>query len=105
MPGLTGSRPLASPHETVLIGVDHRLHPVAQVQLGEHPSDMCFHGRFGHEQLPGDLAVRQALGDERQNLALPLGEFGKLAGGGLLASWQQCRELVDEPPSRGRRDH
>src|SRR5690349_10962848 len=30
------SRAVAGDHDAVLIGVDHRLHPVAEPQLGEH---------------------------------------------------------------------
>lgn len=37
---------LAGPDQAVLVGVDDCLHPVAQPELGENPSDMRFHCRF-----------------------------------------------------------
>ena len=37
------SGPLAGPHQAVLVGVDDRLHAVAQAELGQHAAHVSFH--------------------------------------------------------------
>ena len=65
--GVAGRSPL---DQAVVVGEDHRVHAVAQLQFGQHPADVGLHGRLGQEELRADLAVREALRDREQDLAL-----------------------------------
>jgi UDP:flavonoid glycosyltransferase YjiC (YdhE family) len=49
---LVRSPALAEPaaHQAGFVRVDHGLHPVAQAELHQHPTDVCLHGRLGHIQ-------------------------------------------------------
>jgi hypothetical protein len=52
------------------MGVGGRLDAAADAQLGEDPRQAHARGLLAHEQRGADLAVRGALGDERQHPAL-----------------------------------
>jgi hypothetical protein len=75
--------------ETAVIGTDDGLCAVAVAELGQHVSDMGLDGFRADDELRGDLGVRQALGDQAQDLALAVGEPGALepAAGGE-AGWR-----------------
>src|SRR5512144_1703696 len=44
----------------VLVGEDHRLHPVAEAELAEHVADMGLGRRLRDEKALGDVDVREA---------------------------------------------
>ena len=52
----------------------HQLRAVPRVELREQPADVRLRGRVRHEELLGDLGVRQAARDGAEHLALALGE-------------------------------
>ena len=60
--------------ESVLVGEHDGLDPVAQAELGEEPGHVGLDRVDAHEELAGDLGVRQAPGDQDQHLGLALGE-------------------------------
>src|SRR5258705_572489 len=62
-----------------LVGEDHGLYPVPEVQLGEQVTHVGLHGGFTHPQFLGDLGVRLAPGDLYQYLALTVGERRQIA--------------------------
>src|SRR6188472_3853603 len=43
--------------ETDLVGEHHDLDAIAQVELGQDPTDVGLHGRLGEHELLGDLRV------------------------------------------------
>ena len=57
-------------HEPRLVGVDDRLHPVAQAELHEHPPDVGLHRGLAHDQLGADLGVVAAPADQLEHLLL-----------------------------------
>ena len=62
-----------------------------QVQLGEDRVDVLGHGAVADHERRRDVAVRPALGHERQHLPLPPGEpVGRV---GLAAQQQLCDHL------------
>ena len=64
-------------HQAVFVGEDDCLHPVAQLEFGEHPSDVGLDGRLGKAKLKGDLKVGQAEGDLAEHLAFAVGQPGQ----------------------------
>jgi hypothetical protein len=60
-------------HQAALIGEDHRLHTVAQAQLGEHVADVGLGGGLGDDQPAGDLGVGAAPGQQPQAFDLAEG--------------------------------
>ena len=63
-------------HEAVLIGKDHGLHAVPQMQLREEASDVRLHGGLCDDKCVGNLCVRPALRKRVEHLQR-----------GLLGSW------------------
>src|SRR4051794_16389072 len=63
-----------------LVGVDDRLHAVAQAELAEQVGDMALDGCLGDDEHFGDLAVRQSSGEHAQDLALALGQLREALG-------------------------
>src|SRR6516225_6211161 len=53
-----GARLRSHGHQPRLVGEDHRLHPVAGADLGQHPADVLLDGGLGQHEIPGDLRVR-----------------------------------------------
>ena len=66
--GALPRRPRAD--EPGLVGGDDRLGPVAQAQLAEDAGDVRLDRVLAHDQLAGDLRVRQAARDQPQDLDL-----------------------------------
>ena len=52
----------------------HDVHPVAQLQLREDPTDVRLHGLLGDEQFGRDLAVGPPLRDEQEDVPFALGQ-------------------------------
>ena len=79
----------------VPVGVHRRLGTVAADGLGEDPVHVGLDRRLGHEASRRDLRVRQAGGDQRQDLGPrsvdPWGGAPHGAGGGLLRRLEQRR--------------
>jgi membrane protease YdiL (CAAX protease family) len=74
----------AGPDQPALVGEGHRLHPVAQVQLGEHARQVRLDGRFAQEQFGGDLGVGQPPRHQPQHVGLALGQRGEPGGPGRV---------------------
>src|SRR5215207_3925037 len=77
---------------------EHRLHPavalggVSEPQLGEDPPGVGLDGLLADEHRRGDRPVGAALGDQGEDLALPLGQGGERAVC-PVASKQQLHDL------------
>ena len=69
--------------QSILVGEDDGLDPVAQVQLGQGVGDVRLDRGLAEEEFLGDLAVGQAARHEREDLAFAVGEARQ---GLLLAS-------------------
>src|SRR5690606_27748040 len=75
---------LPSGHQAVAVGVDDRLDAVAQVEFGEDARHVRLDRLLAEHQRGGDLAVRQAVGDEAEHFQFARGERGvvrSVAGG------------------------
>lgn len=57
-----------------VVGQDGGLGPVGAVEFGEDAADMRFHGARGHVESLADLRVRQARGDQAEDVAFGVGE-------------------------------
>jgi hypothetical protein len=93
--------------EADLVRVDHRLDPVAQPELRQHPSEVRLHSRLGDEEPLGDLGVGEAAGELRQDRQLPgceLVELGVGRSGCGLRVPELVRERVEEAPGHTRGD-
>lgn len=55
-----------------LPGARRCLGPVNDIQLAIDTGCVSFYGTWGNDQLPGDLLVGSALGDELENFQLAL---------------------------------
>src|SRR4051794_18942911 len=71
-------RRLARRDHSGLVREHHGLDAVAETELHQDPRDVRLHRRLGHEQLLGDLGIREAARDQSQHLLL--------AGGQILES-------------------
>ena len=72
------------PGKAGFTGANNGLCPVGHLQFAEDVGDVIGH-RFETEgEAPGDVAVVVSLGDQAENLAFAVGEFGE-------DLWQQCR--------------
>ena len=56
--------------EPRLVGDDHRLRPVAQPELAQDVADVRLHRLVAEDELLGDLAIRETLRDEPEDLGL-----------------------------------
>jgi hypothetical protein len=61
--------------ETVLIGENNGLHPIAQAELSQHPSHVSLDCGLGDGQCRRYLRVGQAGGEQPENLDLPRGQL------------------------------
>ena len=61
-------------HEAGLVSEHHQLGPVPGVELGQEMADVGLGGGRAHVEPLGDLGVRQAPGDQGQDLPLPVGQ-------------------------------
>ena len=68
----------AGPHEPGLVGEHDGLDAVAQAELAQHARDVRLDGRLAQEQPLGQLRVRQAAGEQLEDLELALGERREL---------------------------
>ncbi len=80
------------------------LHPVAETQLGQHPTDVGLHRALLDHEAAGDLPVGESLGDQPQHVELPgrqrgqpLGHGGRGGGRGP----QRPGEGADQTPGDG----
>ena len=64
-----------SADEAVLVGVDHGLDPVPQVEFAQHPAYVGLYGSLGQAEPLGDLGVGQAGRDLGEDLAFPRGQL------------------------------
>src|SRR3977135_3701316 len=75
---LASSTALTSPrYEAALVREDHRLYPVAQVELRKDPIDVRTDRAGRQMQVLLDLGVGAAPADQREYLAFPRGERGE----------------------------
>ena len=72
-------------HEAVLIGKDHGLHAVPQMQLREKASDVRLHGGLCDDKCVGNLCVRPALRKRVEHL-----QRGLLGLRSLLCAHTPC---------------
>ena len=77
--------------EAGLVGVDHRLHAVAEVELLEDAGDVRLRRRLGDDELLADLRVRQAAREQVEDLVLARCQLGDRAGGRRAAAAGRCR--------------
>src|SRR4051812_10459842 len=68
------SRSAAGSEQSVLVGVDDGLHPVAQVELRERAGEMALHRRLAEIELAGDLRVGHPARDKKEDVPLALAE-------------------------------
>ena len=100
----SGAGPGAGSDDPRLVGEHDELRPVAQVELEQQVRDVRLHGRLGEHEALGDLAVRQALGDELQDLALALGELAHLPVPAGVGGRRRLDEPLEQAPGHRRGD-
>ena len=83
-------------HEARLVGVDDRLHPVAQAELHEHPPDVGLHRRLADEQLRADLGVVAAAPDQLEDLLLAGRQTVEPGGGRRRRGRRPAGEVLDQ---------
>src|SRR5580658_9413443 len=98
-----GGRSGLSPDEPGLVGQDHRLHSVPQVQLGQDVAHVSLDGAFLDDKPSGDLGVRQALGNQPEHVELPAGQLAKDRGN-CSRGPDGAGEAADETPGGERVD-
>jgi hypothetical protein len=94
-------RPRGGTDQACFISRDDEVRAVPRAELHQQPPDVRLGGGHAHVQVSGDFGVGQAEPDQRQHLALPLGEAAEVmcqAGRCQLAG-----ELPDELPGDARR--
>ena len=74
---VTASAHLLRPHQFRVVRQNHRLYPISRPRLREDAAHVRFHRRLREVQAAGDLGVRPALPDDREDLALPFRERGQ----------------------------
>src|SRR6202022_1864902 len=79
-----------------LVGEDHGLDAVAQFQLVEHVGDVRFDSGFPDLQVFSDLRVGEPTAEERQHLALSIGQRLQVGAAGTHRR-ALLRKLLDEP--------
>src|SRR5215813_3119423 len=86
-----------------LVGDHDQLDPVAAVQLGQEPAHVRLDRGHAQVQARGDLGVGHPGGDQREHLALALGELRKhLIARRRYGTWP-AGELGDQAPGDARR--
>ena len=86
-----------NPDEPGLVGQDHRLHSVPQVQLGQDVPDVGLDGAFLHDKPFGDLGIGQALGHQPEHVELPAGQRAEHRGN-IPRGPDGAGEAADETP-------
>src|SRR5829696_10428330 len=69
-----------SPYGALTPGVDGGLSAVGEVELREDVRDVALNRLLADEEVPGDLGVAEAVGDQAQHLQLPVGELAEHVG-------------------------
>lgn len=90
--------------QSALVRQHHGLDSVTELQLGQDPPNVGLHGRLRDVHAGGDFGVGQALGDQQQHLAFPLGKLGEPRVLGR-AGTELAGELVEQPPGDRRGHH
>jgi PAS domain S-box-containing protein len=88
-----------------LVGVDHRLHAVAQPELAQQVGDVALDRGLRHHERAGDLGVREARGKHPQHLALALGQPRELLRLARDGRGEAAADLVEQPARDGGREH
>ena len=80
----------------LLMDPNRRFHARFQLHFLEHMLDVDFDRAFGDVQTAGDHFVRQALGNQLENIALARGQLADVAvrGGAISAGWQTAPGLT-----------
>ena len=91
----------AGPGEAGLVGEDDELGPIARPHLDHRPADVGARRGRAHDQPLGDLVVGQPLGDQRDDLALAVGEHVEARR--ELRLLGSAGELLDEAAGDARR--
>ena len=94
-----GSAIRAGPDDAGLIREDDGLDPVSEREFREHAGDMGLDRRARDDELIGDLGVREAAGDEREDLVLARRELVELRGS--RRSRVVANERFDQAPGDG----
>src|SRR5919198_923557 len=84
-----------------LVREDDELGAVASLQLAHSTAHVRAHRVRAHEQSLADLVVRQSLGDECDDLALPVGQRTQVRVW-RHAALRAAHELSDQAPGHGR---
>jgi beta-glucosidase-like glycosyl hydrolase len=101
--GLSAGRcPFARSDQPGLVAQYHRLHPVAQVELGEDPLYVGLDRRLLHDEGGGDLGVGQSPGHEGQHLALAGRELTQALLCGRIGPRLPCHPVDDAAGDRRR---
>src|SRR6266542_4841158 len=87
----------AWPDESGFVGEDDSLHAVTQVELGEDARDVALHSRLADVELIRDLHVREAPGEETQDVELAPTQVGCGAGKPHARRWSAA-EVLDQAP-------
>src|SRR4051794_38962111 len=67
----------ADRHDAALVGKDDGLHAVSQAELHQHPGYVSLDCGLRHEELLGDLHVRQTAPEHHQDLSLAWRQRGE----------------------------
>ena len=95
--------PVGGLDEAALVGHHDELGAVAGVQLHHRSAHVGADRGRADDPLRSDLVVGQALGDQRHDLPLPVGEAGQRRRAGLAAT-RSRRELGDQAAGDARRE-
>jgi hypothetical protein len=82
--------------EAALVGEDHRLYPVAELEFGEDPANVGAYRAGSQPEVLRDLGVGPPAGDQDQYLAFPCGQGGQPFGS-VRRGRRVADEVVDEP--------
>ena len=88
-------------NEATLVCDYDQLSPVPGVHLGHYMADMCFGGGRADIQPRSDLSVRHSPPDERQHLALAIGEDVELWCRWPLGSGRDARSAISRRVTLG----
>src|SRR5215218_3167071 len=92
----------AGDDEFSLVGEEHGLHAIAQIELLENVRDVRLRRVLAHHELRGDLLIRQPAGDEAEHFEFARGELVEL---GWRLAPSPLDELLDQAPGHRRSEH
>src|SRR3954466_4894616 len=93
--GLWSDSGLRFPAEAMALGPQRRLRAVGDVELAEDPREVRLHRLVADLQPARDELVREPLDEEREHLALALGEAGQRVGLGARGEDRPRRPRVE----------